>query len=85
MRVSDGDWGPVSEITTLDIPKFNIETSSFAKQMGENMVQLGKGGLIYGSNEINFGVHRWVIKLTSKSISYEASDTACMSVGVSNK
>ena len=53
--------------------------------MGENTVQLGKGGIIYGSNEINFGVHRWLIKLTSKSISYEASDTACMSVGVSNK
>jgi len=35
------------------------------------MVQLGKGGLIYGSNEIHFGIHKWVFKLTSKAISYE--------------
>ena len=53
--------------------------------MAENTVQLGKGGIVYGSNEINFGVHRWVIKFTSKTISYEDSETACMSVGVSNK
>ena len=50
MRVADGVWGPVEEITTLDIPKFNIETSSCAKHMSDNIVQLGKGGLIYGSN-----------------------------------
>ena len=50
MRVADGSWGQVSEITTLDIPKFNLDTSSFAKQIGDNTVQLGKGGLIYGSN-----------------------------------
>lgn len=73
MRVAEAIWGPVTEVTTLDIPKFNIVTSSFAKSMAENTVQLGKGGLIYGSNEIHFGVHRWVIKFTSKTISYEDS------------
>jgi hypothetical protein len=71
MRVVEGTWGPISEITTLDIPKFNLESYIFAKSIGENSIQLVKGGAVYGSNEINFGVHRWVIKLTSKSISYE--------------
>ena len=85
MRVVEGEWGAISEIMTLDLPKFKIETSSFAKQMGENSVQLGKGSILYGSNEINFGVHFWIIKLTSKTISYEDSETACMSVGVTNK
>lgn len=73
MRIAEGAWGPTNEIVTLDIPKFNIATSSFAKSMAENAVQLGKGGIIYGSNEINFGVHRWIIKFTSKTISYEDS------------
>ena len=50
MRVEQGNWGPVEEVATLDIPKFKNETSSCAKHMGENMVQLGRGGLIYGSN-----------------------------------
>lgn len=50
MRVADSSWGPIQEITTLELPKFNIQTSSCAKQMGDNVVQLGKGGLIYGSN-----------------------------------
>lgn len=31
MRVVDGQWGPVSEIVTLDIPKFNLENSLCAK------------------------------------------------------
>jgi hypothetical protein len=70
MRVAEGSWGSITEVTTLDIPKFNIASSSFAKSMAENTVQLGKGGIIYGSNEINFGIHRWVIKVTSKTISY---------------
>lgn len=31
MRVVDGQWGPVSQIMTLDIPKFNLENSLCAK------------------------------------------------------
>jgi hypothetical protein len=50
MRIAEAQWGAVSEITTLDHPKFNLETSLCAKSVGENSVQLGKGGVIYGSN-----------------------------------
>lgn len=50
MRVVDGSWGPISEINTLDIPKFNLETYIFAKSIGENSIQLVKGGAVYGSN-----------------------------------
>lgn len=50
MRVAEGAWGTVSEITTLDIPKFNLQSSLCAKSAGQNSVQLGKGGIIYGSN-----------------------------------
>jgi hypothetical protein len=85
MRVAEANWGPISEIHTLDVPHFNLENCPCAKSVAENTLQLGKGGAVYGSNEISFGTHRWVIKMTSKSISYEDSETACMSLGVSNK
>lgn len=50
MRIADGQWGPISECSTLDIPRFNLENSLCAKSIAENTIQLVKGGAVYGSN-----------------------------------
>ena len=85
MRVAEGgEWSEVNEVHTLEAPRFNPETSMFAKAVGEGL-QLGKGGNAYGSNDLSFGVHRWVIRITAKTISFEDSEMACLSVGVANK
>ena len=59
MRVSQGEWGPVKEIKTNDLPKFSIENCLSAKVISENSINLVKATTIYGLNEIYFGIHCW--------------------------
>ena len=85
MRVADGQFGEISEVTTLDSPKFNVQPSNFVKITNENSFQFLKQGTIYGTNPMVFGVHNWTIILNSQKSSYEESQTACITVGVTSK
>lgn len=55
------------------------------KLTSENSFQFYKQGVIYGSNPITFGVHTWTVILNSEKSSYDESQTACITVGISNK
>lgn len=60
MRVSGGEWGPISEVKTQDIPRFVFENSQLKHTGDQNMHQhMLKPGTVYGSNEIAFGNHVW--------------------------
>lgn len=50
MRVANSAWGDISEINTLDPPKFLVENCLYAKGLGECSFQFSKAGAVYGSN-----------------------------------
>lgn len=83
MRVINGEWGPINEIKTLDLPKFLAESSLIQKNSQEAPLQILKSGTVYCSNEINFGIHTWEVKIFPPK--HNDEETACVSVGISNK
>lgn len=55
------------------------------KATSENSFQFYKQGVIYGSNPLIFGIHTWTVVLNSEKSSYDESQTACITVGISSK
>lgn len=83
MRVGAGVWGPISEIKTQESPKFNAELCISSKYKVEPPLQTLKEGIVYGTNEIQFGVHCWEVKIFPTK--HNGDETACICIGVSNK
>jgi hypothetical protein len=71
MRVADGEFGEITEVTTLDSPKFYVEPGNIMKQTSENSFQFLKQGVIYGTNPMMSGVHYWTVILNSEKSSYD--------------
>lgn len=67
MKVKAGDWSDIVEMTTLSHPTFDAKNNQIFKNLNENSFLFLKNGIVYGSNEISFGVHKWAIKILAKT------------------
>ena len=50
MRVTGGEWGPITEIKTQDSPKLLIESGMMNKNYSDSSIQFLKPGTVYGTN-----------------------------------
>lgn len=85
MRVINGMWGSINEVTTLQSQCFITNNCSFAKGDNKGTVMFLKSGTLYAANPLEFGTHTWEIKLMVDKNSHAESETACISLGVSNR
>jgi hypothetical protein len=63
MRVVNGSWGAISEVSTLPPQGFTTTNCSFAKGDNKGSIMFLKSGTLYANNGIEFGVHIWEIKI----------------------